>query len=294
MRLIENLNLGDKSFWYTYKTKTYEQEWNKFHTHQGLEFLYIHQGNGYIVIDQKVHLVKPNTLICFQPYQLHRIYMSASEQYPYIRTMLVFEPVFVDQFIKPFPTLYSTFKYLIKGKLKQQLFDMSNSNKVPELLFDFNQRLKSVNSHSSREELVLFLISLLQLLRDNIPLASNENSAPKRELRHVEKVLDWVEKHYNEEFVLDRLALDLHLSSYHISHLFREEMGCTITDFITIKRLKEACLLLSSTDLSIQTIGNQIGLRSNAYFSHVFKKNIGMTPKQYRSSSNSFFQSSNE
>lgn len=291
MSLIENLNLGDHSFWFTYETNTYEQEWEKFHAHQGLEFLYIHQGNGHIVIDQKIHKVKPKSLICFQPYQLHKINISASKDFPYIRTMFVFEPAFVDQFIKPFPSLYSFFKYLCKGKLQQQLFDLNNNDKVPELLFEFNQKLKTVNSHNSREELMLFLISLLQRLKEVIPQTYKETLAPKRYQRHVEKVMDWIEAHYNEEFLLDQLASDLHLSSYHISHLFREEMGCTITDFLTVKRLKEACLLLSSTDSSIQTIGKKVGLKSDSYFSQLFKKNIGMTPKQYRASARDFFNS---
>lgn len=289
MSLIENLNLGHNSFWYSFESKTYEQHWEKFHAHQGLEFLYIHQGNGDIVIDQKIYKIKPQTLICFQPFQLHKIKISANQQYPYIRTMFVFEPGFVDQFIKPFPSLYSFFKYLCKGKLQQQLFDMNNNHQILELLSEFNQRLETVNSHNHREELVIFLISLLQRLREVVPQIREEDSSPKRYLRHVEHVMEWIEKHYKEEFVLDQLASELHLSPYHISHIFREEMGCTITDFITVRRLKEACLLLSSTELSIQAIGKKVGLKSDSYFSHLFKKNIGMTPKQYRSSSKDFF-----
>lgn len=289
MKLIENLNLGHNSFKFNYQTKTYETQWEKFHAHQGLEFLYIHNGIGHTIIDQKIYKIKPKSLICFQPYQLHKITISSNQQSPYIRTMFVFEPTFFDQFIKPFPSLYSFFRYLCKGKLQQQLFYLDNNHNIPELLSEFNQRLINVNSHNHREELVIFLILLLQRLREVIPPLQEEISISKRNLRHVEKVIDWIEKHFREEFVLNHLASELHLSSYHISHLFREEIGCTITDFITVKRLKEACLLLSSTDLPIQVIGKSVGLKSDAYFSQLFKKNIGMTPKQYRLSSRDLF-----
>lgn len=289
MSLIENLNLGYNSFWFNFESKTYEHQWEKYHAHQGLELLYIHEGNGHIVIDQKIYKIKPKTLICFQPFQLHKINISANQQSPYIRTMLVFDPAFVEPFIKPFSSLYSVLKFLCKGTLQQQLFDLNNEYKVLELFIEFNRRLETENPYNHREELVIFLISLLQRLKDVIPHIQEENFSPRRNLQHVEKVLDWIEEHYKEEFVLNHLASDLHLSTYHISHLFREEMGCTLSDYITVRRLKEACLLLTSTDLSIQAIGKNVGLKSDSYFSHLFKKNIGMTPKQYRVSSKDFF-----
>ncbi|SEP46234.1 AraC family transcriptional regulator [Propionispora vibrioides] len=289
MRLIENRYLGFNPFRFDFKTKTDEQQWEKFHAHQGLEFLYIYQGYGSMIIDQKIFQIKPKTLICFQPFQLHKINISINQQCPYIRTMLLFSPESVDQFLKPFSSLYSLFKYLYKGKLQQPLFDISNNHKIPELLFEFNQRSKIVKLNNMREEFILFLISFLQGLRDVIPQNSEKISSPNRYLRHIEKALDWIEAHYKEEFILDQLASDLHLSSYHISHLFREEMNCTISEFITVRRIKEACLLLSSTDLSIQTIGKLVGLKSDSYFSYLFKKNIGMTPKQYRTSLKDFF-----
>lgn len=289
MNLIESLNLGHNSFMFYFDDETYEQHWEKFHAHQGLEFLYIRQGNGNIVIDQKIYKIEPRTLICFQPFQLHKINIFANQQHPCIRTTFLVEPRFVEEFIKPFPSLYSLFKYLCEGKLHQQLFNMHDSNKIHELLFEFNQRLEASNSNNRREELIIFLISLLQKLRDIIPQIEEKAISQKRHFRHVENVMNWIEMHYKEEFVLDLLASDLHLSPYHISHIFQQEMGCTITDFITVKRLKEACLLLSSTDSSIQTISKTIGLKSESYFSHLFKKNIGMTPKQYRISSKDFF-----
>lgn len=292
MSLIENRLLGHTSFMFSFDERTDDQDWEKFHAHKGLEFLYIQEGKGHIVIDQKIYGIKPNTLVCFQPFQLHKINFSANQQQPYIRSMLLFEPAFVDEFIKPFPSLYSLFQYLCKGKLKQQMFYMKNNNKIYELLYEFNQGLGIVNPHNHREELIIFLISLLKMLREVIPHFREETSSQKRNLRHVENVMNWIEDHYKEEFVLDQLASELHLSPYHLSHIFREEMGCTITDFITVKRIKEACWLLSSTDLSIQLIGKKVGWNSDSYFSQIFKKNIGLTPKQYRLSSKDFFKNS--
>ena len=49
-------------------------------------------------------------------------------------------------------------------------------------------------------------------------------------------------------------------------------------------RLGKACLLLSTTDLSVQAISDACGFHSDVYFYQVFRKEMGMTPRQYRRS----------
>lgn len=289
MSIIEPLKLEQSSFRFNFKNKTYAQQWEKSHAHQGLEFLYIHQGRGHIKIENQIYEIKPKSLVLIQPYQPHKINITASEREPYIRTMFVFEPAFVDHFLKPFPSLYSFFRYLYKGILKQPLVSMEYNHNFHTQLHEFDQRLKLVNKHNHREELIIFLITILHNLKDILPQVSEEFLVTKRNSRHVESVMDWIDSNYKTDFLLNKIASTLHLSPYHISHLFKDEMGCTITEYLTVKRLKEASLLLSSTDLSIKTIGRKVGFKSGSYFSHLFKKNIGMTPKQYRLSSKNFF-----
>lgn len=282
MSLIENLNLGPHSFIFNYQNRTSHQHWEMFHAHQGLEFLYVHQGNGHIVFDQKMHRIQSNTLIIFQPYQLHKINMEAHPISPYVRTMFVFDPTFADPFLKPFPSLYSFFYYLWKEKLQHQLVMIPENNKLLELLSQFNKRLETTSSFEHAEEFMIFLISLLRYLKDLFQPIQTETSSRKRVMRHVEKVMEWIEHHYKEEFVLERLASNLHLSPYHISRLFREDMGCTITDYIIVKRLRDACLLLTTTSMPIQDIARKVGLKSDSYFCQLFKKHMGISPNQYR------------
>jgi YesN/AraC family two-component response regulator len=97
-------------------------------------------------------------------------------------------------------------------------------------------------------------------------------------------MLDWIELHYHEDFKLQQIADDLHLSKYYVSHLFKEHTGYAITDYIMARRLKEACLLLVNTDKPIEHIGQNIGVPDASYFTKFFKKRMGMTPKKYRDS----------
>lgn len=290
MNLIEVLDLGTDSFWFHFQSKTSEQYWEKFHAHQGLEFLYIHQGNARVVIDQEIHLLKPKTLICLQPFQLHKINITADEESPYVRTMLVFNPTVTEPFIQPFPTLYTLFKRLWKGNLSQNIFELEDDSRLLYLFSMFNQNLTKASTFQRREELTIFLVLFLSLIKGMIPyIDGTKTHTSNRNIKHVEKILEWTDNHYQEEFSLEHLASDLHLSPYYVSHLFRKDMGYSITEYLMVKRIQEACLLLSTTNLPIQTIGKKIGLKSDSYFSQLFKKNTGMTPNQYRKSQRNFF-----
>ena len=81
---------------------------------------------------------------------------------------------------------------------------------------------------------------------------------------------------------LSQLARELNVNSSYLSSLFKKETGMTVTDYILSRRISHARHLLESTRLQIQTIGQLCGFEDVHYFSKVFKKSAGQTPKQYR------------
>lgn len=81
---------------------------------------------------------------------------------------------------------------------------------------------------------------------------------------------------------LTRLAEELNVNSSYLSTLFKKETGSTVTDYITDRRISHAKHLLKTTRLQIQTIGQSCGFEDMHYFSKVFKRHTGVTPKQYR------------
>lgn len=123
MKLIEVVNFISRGpFILNYRHELVGSVFDKFHAHQGIELLFIHEGTGQIVIDQTIHAITPNTLVLFQPYQLHRVHMNMSSA-KYVRSILNFDPLFLDNHLKPFPELRSYFRYIWKEKLPQQTFN---------------------------------------------------------------------------------------------------------------------------------------------------------------------------
>jgi AraC-like DNA-binding protein len=88
--------------------------------------------------------------------------------------------------------------------------------------------------------------------------------------------------HLYKELSLPILAKASGVSPAHLSRLFRRETGCSLTEYIQQQRVKEAKQLLSLSAYSLSDIATRLQFHDQSYFTKVFKKYAGVTPKQYR------------
>jgi YesN/AraC family two-component response regulator len=98
----------------------------------------------------------------------------------------------------------------------------------------------------------------------------------------IKLALDWLEQHFMEEFQLEKLANEVHLSPSYLSNIFHKEIGSSISDYLAVRRIQEACMLLKTTSLSVLDIGQRVGLNNASYFCKFFKKYVGMTPYNFK------------
>jgi len=112
-------------------------------------------------------------------------------------------------------------------------------------------------------------------VEDKIPL--NE----KRGLE-IQKVMDWIEKHFFENINMDNLSEVADISVPHFHALFKKFTGKTPYQFIQARRLQEAKILLASTRLSVKEITLKSGFHDMGNFCRVFKHNNGITAQEYR------------
>ena len=64
--------------------------------------------------------------------------------------------------------------------------------------------------------------------------------------------------------------------------LFKKNLGMTFTEHLNQTRVGKSCSLLTSTTLSLSEIASRCGFEDQSYFSKVFKKQMGVSPKEYR------------
>ncbi|WP_251552281.1 response regulator [Neobacillus muris] len=99
----------------------------------------------------------------------------------------------------------------------------------------------------------------------------------------VRRARAYMVEHFSDpDLTLEKAAESLQVSSVYLSRTFKKELGISFVSYITKLRIKKASLLLVSTDLSILEIAEQVGYDTQHYFSTAFKKEVGVSPNQYR------------
>ncbi|MCR2805842.1 AraC family transcriptional regulator [Paenibacillus soyae] len=284
MNRIEPLYMGERPFFLSYRTENRDADWRMYHAHQGCELLYVYEGAGTVTVENRKHPLKPGMLFFFQPYQLHQVEVPARADGTYIRTNLTFDPRHLEAYMAPFPKLQAFLRRIWKGLLTRQVFDLSADRRLPELFHEMEQSRPHWDNRPQDEEAALGLIAILRHLQRGVFLEEDaEPGMTEKASGHIEQMADWIETHYKEPFSLARMAEDCHLSPYHVSHLFKRYAGTTITDYIAVLRIREACALLAGTDKQVGDIAREVGSLGTPYFCQLFKKHKGVTPQTYRS-----------
>ena len=99
-----------------------------------------------------------------------------------------------------------------------------------------------------------------------------------------EKLSRYLAEHLHEELTSEALCQALSISRTGLYYLSRQTYGCGIHEQITRLRVQKAMKLLGDTSLSNAQVGQQVGFPDDNYFYRVFRKQTGLTPRQYRDS----------
>ena len=100
----------------------------------------------------------------------------------------------------------------------------------------------------------------------------------------LKQAIRYIDEHYQcENISLNRVAQEVDLSPNYLSAVFSQEMGTTFVEYLTAKRMEKARALLRASDLRSGEIAAAVGYKDSHYFSFLFKKTQGCTPRDYRS-----------
>ena len=97
-----------------------------------------------------------------------------------------------------------------------------------------------------------------------------------------EKILNYIDSNINEEMDFAVLARDNHYSYDRFRHLFSEHFGVSPYVYLTNQRIEHAKRLLKNSNLRITDIAFDSGFNSSSQFTNIFKKYVGLTPKEYK------------
>ena len=140
-----------------------------------------------------------------------------------------------------------------------------------------NQFLKDLQSIQSLDDLCYRLQENIDVFTecmfDYIPSRGNEI---------IKRAIRYISGNYSQNLTLEDLAEHVNLNPSYFSSLFKQSTGSSFREYLNMVRIEESKRLLANTDYSIIDISLAVGFEDQSYFSKVFKKYTGLTPKQFR------------
>lgn len=133
----------------------------------------------------------------------------------------------------------------------------------------------------SLAELCLHLVEYTENLKTPY---SSELISKKKSESNVDEILNYINDNFSSKITLDSLVEMFYVNKYYLCHIFKNETGISIINYVNSKRLSEAEKLLKFSDLSITEICYKIGFNSINHFLKLFKNTYSATPKKYRDS----------
>lgn len=244
---------------------SYDQGWHSSqHSHDFAELFYIVEGEGSFIVNNTEYKVSKSQLIIINSNVSHTEKSSDSNSMEYIT--LGFDGMSFNK---------------KNSQSKESIIIYEDDRIEILLLIEFLlAELDNDDSHVfyiSQNILELIIIKLKQYQDVKVEASSNQkiNST-------VYEVKKYIDLNYSESLSLDDLAEVSHLNKYYLSHTFKEQTGLSPIEYLNETRIKNAKILLKSTNYSISEISSFTGFSSQSYFSQRFKKITDLSPRQYR------------
>ena len=131
---------------------------------------------------------------------------------------------------------------------------------------------------------ILTMETLWDWFKEKIVTSCTNISTKKEESGQdvIEAAKEYINKNFTKNITLDDVSMAVNISSYYLSKIFKDSTGENFIDYLTALRIEKAKALLSTTSYSMKEICQLSGWQDPNYFSKSFKKNVGVTPTEYR------------
>ena len=140
---------------------------------------------------------------------------------------------------------------------------------------DFGARIEKTENMAAFEALIREMIATYCRLVREYSLSAY--SAPVR------KAIIFIDLNLSSPISTREIAADQFITPNYLSARFKQETGKNVTDYILERRVSIARKLLTTSSLSVQSVASAVGIDDASYFSKQFKRIIGLSPLQYRS-----------
>lgn len=127
----------------------------------------------------------------------------------------------------------------------------------------------------------IYISQVLSLILSEIYFREKVDESSVQD-RHVTMVIRYMYQHLRENLTLEEISEEVQLSKSYLNAVFKAQTGKSPVEFFIHLKMQEACKLLKSTDYYIYEVSSELGYADQYYFSRIFKKVVGVPPKDYK------------
>lgn len=243
------------------------------HKHDAFfEALYVRSGTGCYIIEEVRYPIKAGDLILCNSGILHDEDPSSSEDLNMLSVAIT------DVQVEDLPP-----NHLLGGQYAPVFPAGEYSEIVSFLMMTIYSLLANDPAGASEtcHHLTMSLMSCLLMLIRGRYESSGDTLLSQNNIISAQ-VKNFINAHYDEDFTLQDIAAAIHVTPYHLSHVFKEQTGYSPKQYTLRRRLGEAQTLLITTKMSITDIAAAVGYGNPSHFDSMFSKYIGMSPSCYR------------
>jgi AraC-like DNA-binding protein len=229
--------------------------------------IYCTRGRGWFILNKKRFEVGPNEFIIV-PSTKEAMSYGADEKDPWTIHWVHFSGRDMDAFNKGFNiNLYDGAREIFYNEKGLEIWNFMYNN---------------LEMGYSEENLCNTNLCLYHFLATFLFPDKHSNHKIQDEKDMIKETIVFMQNNFKKKLTIESMALKTQLSVSYFSSLFRKSTGMSPLDYFIHLKLQKACILLYTTELRIKDIGLQIGYDDPFHFSRLFKKNMRVSPNQYR------------
>lgn len=254
---------------YFYHLKGKDDFVTKNHMHNEIELIQIIAGSGTVLKDDELYLLQEQCLYIIDSRKPHIVNPSACDDY--IRNKIVVD---ADSF-------FSTCNLLGLTNIAQQMLSLPPipTDTMPEFdqLFKKITKVCTEGTPESNGFACGYILELMQLAVS----AEKTKKDTKSTAPLIRDALEYIMKK-NGMTTLSEISAELHISKYYLCHLFKEEIGITLSEYLAEKRFETCVFYLTETYEPLEKIATLCGFSGPPSLTRFFKRKSGICPKDFR------------
>ncbi|WP_010631716.1 helix-turn-helix transcriptional regulator [Sporolactobacillus vineae] len=150
----------------------------------------------------------------------------------------------------------------------------------PETAFNYSDAcILEIEKMSDRDALLAFEYTMLEGFIDQLKKVQKKLHSYSHP---VQIAVEFIHERILQDFTLQDIAGYVYLNPNYLSHIFKKEVGWSLTEFINRERIEESLYFLAHTNSSVSEIALLFHFCNQSYYTSLFKKYCGMTPSEYR------------